>query len=523
VNHATQRRTESAVIVAGLVGGLALAGCSAAASGPDVSPAAASSATSARGPTSEPVAEGLDPYYSQTLDWTPCDGGRDCATLTVPLDYEEPGGRTIEIALLRVGAPDPGRRLGSLVVNPGGPGASGVEYAAAAEVVVSPEIREAYDVVGFDPRGVGRSAPVECVSDEQLDEALTDGDATPETAEDVAELLAGNREFREGCLRESSDLLPHVGTRDVARDLDVLRAALGEATLTYLGKSYGSAIGAEYARQFDDRVGRFVLDGGFPPGLTQRDVLLGQSAGFELALSRFVEACLAEGCRLGETEDDVLRTVDDILTATDTQPLPTSSDRPLTQSLAFYGVVGPLYWPPSQGYALLESALQDASRGDGTGLLQLADVYLQRSPDGTYAGNQWDVFTTVSCLDRPGDETPADVEAALPEFESASPRFGELLAWGLLTCTDWPVESDGLPSPAQAPDAPPVLVLGTTGDPATPYEWAVDLADQLVSGVLLTYDATPHTAYRKGSRCIDSAVDAYLIRGVVPAAGERCS
>lgn len=479
-------------------------------------------ATQATG-SPEPTTAALERFYSQALDWGPCDEGGECATLTVPLDYDDPDGTTIEIALLRVAATDSSRRLGSLVVNPGGPGASGVDYASAADVVVSPGVRAVYDVVGFDPRGVARSAPVECVSDAQLDESFSDGDATPDTPEEVDELLAGMTEFRDGCLRESGDLLPHVGATAVARDLDVLRAALGDPTLTYLGKSYGTTIGVEYLRQFGDRAGRLVLDGVLPPDLSRRDVLLGQAAGFELALSRFVEACLSSSCSLGAAESEVLATLDAVLAATDEQPLPTSSSRQLSQSLALYGILGPLYWPPSQGYPLLESALVQASAGDGTGLLQLADLYLQRSPDGTYAGNQWDVFTPVMCVDRPGASSPEDVGSTLGEFEAASARFGESLAWGQLACTDWPVQSDGLAAPEPDSDAPPVLVLGTTGDPATPYQWAVDLADQLSSGVLLSYEGTPHTAYRKGSSCIDSAVDAFLLRGVVPDDGTRCT
>lgn len=484
-------------------------------------PAATPSAPETPGAAVPSVPAGLETFYSQTLDWQGCPGG-ECATLTVPLDYDDPDGRTIEVEVLRVPASDPAARRGSLVVNPGGPGASGVDYAAAADVIVSPAVRTAYDVVGFDPRGVGRSTPVECVTDAQLDASLNEGDGTPQTPDEVAELIAGTVEFREGCERTSGDLLAHVGTQDVARDLDVLRAALGDERLSYLGKSYGTSIGAEYARQFGDRVGRLVLDGAIAPGLSDDEVLLGQAAGFELALSRFVEACLGSSCALGQTSEQVLDAVERVLDTADAQPIPTAT-RPLTQTLAVYGVLGPLYWPPEQGYPLLEQALAQALAGDGTSLLQLADVYLGREPDGSFPNNQWDVFTPVTCLDRPGDATPDDVRSLLPAFEQASPRFGEALAWGLISCTDWPVPSDGLPAPVPAPQAPPVLVVGTTGDPATPYEWAVDLAAQLDSGVLLTFDGTPHTAYRKGSDCIDSAVDAYLIEGVVPAEGKRCS
>lgn len=483
------------------------------------SPAANPAATPAAGNPS--VAPGLEGFYGQTLEWRGCEGG-ECATLEVPLDYDDPGARTIEVELLRVPATNQANRLGSLVVNPGGPGSSGIDYARAADAIVSPQVRAAYDVVGFDPRGVGRSTPVECVTDAQLDASFNEGDPTPDTPQEVDDLVAGTVEFRQGCERRSSDLVAHVGTADVARDLDVLRAALGDERLAYLGKSYGTSIGAEYARQFDDRVGRLVLDGVLPPGLSQTEVTLGQAGGFELALSRFVEACVQGSCRLGSTSQQVLDVVTEVLDAADDEPIATST-RPLTQVLAFYGILGPLYRPAEQGYPALEDALAQARDGDGTSLLLLADTYLGRASDGTFPTNQWDVFTPVTCLDRPGELTPDDVRALLPEFEAVSPRFGEVLVWGLLSCTDWPVPSDGLVAPVPAPQAPPILVVGTTGDPATPYEWAVDLAAQLDSGVMLTFDSTPHTAYRKGSACVDSTVDAFLVEGVVPAEATRCS
>jgi pimeloyl-ACP methyl ester carboxylesterase len=468
------------------------------------------------------VAAELAAFYDQQPDWQSCRDGFECATVTVPLDYADPTGETIALALLKVPATDPARRIGSLFVNPGGPGASGLDYAAAADAIVSPAVRAVYDVVGFDPRGVGESTPVECISDADLDRSFVEGDSTPDTPAEIEGLLASTEEFRAGCTTKSGELLPHVGTADVARDLDVLRAVVGDDTLTYLGKSYGTSIGVEYVRQFPATADRLVLDGAVDPELSDRDVLLGQAGGFELALSRFVDDCLAQGCSLGSSTRQVLDAVAGIIDEADDTPLPTSS-RPLSQTLAVYGIIGPLYWPASQGYPLLEQALEQALGGDGTALLELADLYLQRSPDGTFPTNQWDVYTPVSCLDRPGEWTPADVQALLPEFTDVSPRFGESLAWGLTACTDWPIPSDGLPAPVPAPGAPPVLVVGTTGDPATPYEWAVSLAAQLESGVLLTYDGTPHTAYRKGNACVDSAVDGFFIEGTVPEEGLRCS
>ncbi len=475
-------------------------------------------------PPSAPATEaaGLDDFYAQDLQWRACRDGAECATMEVPLDYGDPGGQRITLALLRVPATDPDRRIGSLLVNPGGPGVSVLDYARAADQIVTPQVRAVYDVVGVDPRGVGRSTPLDCVTDAELDASFSDSDPTPDTPQEVDAFLASTLEFAVGCRTRSPSLLPHVGTTDVARDVDVVRAALGDERLSLLGKSYGTSIGAEYARQFPQRVGRVVLDGAMDPTLSGRDVLLGQAEGFEVAFSRFAASCVAGGCSLGDDEQQVRDAVDRIFEKADAQPLPTSS-RPLTESLATYGVLYPLYFPPEQGYPLLEAALQQAGQGDGSALLQIADAYLLRNPDGTFRTNQWDAFTPISCLDRPGDASVTDVQAALPEFREASPLFGEGLAWALVACTDWPAPSDGLPAPVRATGAAPIVVVGTTGDAATPYAWAQGLADQLESGVLLTYDGTVHTAYRKGSACIDAAVDTYLLTGRPPAEGTTCS
>jgi hypothetical protein len=265
-----------------------------------------------------------------------------------------------------------------------------------------------------------------------------------------------------------------------------------------------------------------VLDGLVDPSLTAEEFALGQAEGFELALSRFADSCAQGGCSLGQTPGEVVAAVEEVLAAAEESALPTSS-RPLTEGLAFYGIVFPLYFPSGQGYPALERALSSALSGDGTDLLVLADAYLQREPDGSYPTNQWEVINAVSCLDRPSDATPADIEAVLPEFREASPTFGDALAWGVLGCTDWPVASDGLPAPVAAPQAPPVVVLGTTGDPATPYAWAVAVADQLETATLVTFEGTPHLAYRKGSACVDDAVDAYLLDGSVPEDETRCA
>lgn len=474
---------------------------------------------------------GVDPelieFYTQTIDWERCGGEFDCATITVPLDYDDPTGDTVELSILRSPATGDGEPLGSLLVNPGGPGASGVEYARAARAVVTAEVLESYDVVGFDPRGVGRSAPIDCLDDDALDE-YTAADGTPDDDAEIQALQDAVAELGAGCDDHSGDLLQHIGTDDVARDLDVLRAVLGDEELTYLGKSYGTQIGARYAELFPERVGRMVLDGAMDPSSSIEDVALGQAEGFEAAFDAFVAWCVDQSsCALGSSPDAARQAMAGLLRRADAEPLPTGDDdRPLTEPLAFSGVALPLYYPPEQGYPMLDTALRPAiDDDDGSALLELADLYLDRTSDGEYRSNMTEAAMAVNCFDRGSAAvTVTDAEAALPAFESVAPTFGASLAWSGLACASWPYHAETPPAPVTASSAPPIVVVGTTGDPATPYSWAEALAEQLESGVLLTYEGFVHTAYvRAGSSCVDDAVDAYLVDGEVPDDGTACS
>lgn len=459
--------------------------------------------------------EELARFYDQQLSWAECDEF-ECATLEVPLDYEDPDGETIELALLR-DPTDSDDRIGSLIVNPGGPGASGVTYAESPGIV-SDDVRNRFDIVGFDPRGVGASAPIDCLDDAELDE-LVAIDGAPADEADLDVLIEQYEQLATGCEVRSGDLLPHVGTANVARDLDVLRAVLGDESLYYLGKSYGTYIGALYADEFPDRVGRLVLDGAVDPSLTGEEFALGQAAGVERALTAYLSSCIERGdCPLGDSEQVARETLAGLLDVTADDPLPTDDEaRPLTQSLATLGIILPLYIPPEEGYELLTAALAEALAGNGEVLLYLADVYLDRNEDGTYNGNQNEVIFAVHCVDRPDVSDLDEVEASLAEFEAASPIFGPFLAWGGHACGEWPAPPTGTPAPVTAAGAAPILVVGTTGDLATPYEWAESLADQLESGVLLTYEGAGHLAYRSaGSSCVDDVVDTYLLDGQLP-------
>ena len=466
---------------------------------------------------SEPPRRALAAFYDQELDWHPC-GDHECARLQVPLDYAQPGGRTIELALLRV--PATAERRASLVVNPGGPGAPGTEYAAAARNVFRAPLLQHHDVVGFDPRGTGASAPVDCLSDAELDRYLAT-DPSPDTAAERTALADGFERFGRGCVDDDAALAAHVSTIEAARDMDVLRAALGQRRLDYFGASYGTKLGATYAELFPHRVGRLVLDGAVDVSLSSRQLSLEQARGFETALRAYVADCVenVDGCFLGDSVDGGLDRIAGFLEEVDAQPLPTASGRELTVGLAFYGIVTPLY--SRDNWYVLSAALRSGFAGDGDVLLNLADLYTSRGPDG-YTDNSSEAFPAISCLDDPYAVPPTRVPAQLPAFRAASPSFGDVFAWGLAACSGQVAESTEEPLTIDGAGADPILVIGTTRDPATPYEWAEALADQLDSGVLVSRDGDGHTGYNAGNECVDRAVEGYLLRGEVPEDGLSC-
>lgn len=468
-----------------------------------------------------PDGEGLDPFYGQEIAWTDCGDGFECSTLLVPLDYADPAGATIEIALNRLpaGGAD---RIGSLVLNPGGPGGSGLDYARQDDVVTG-QLLEVYDIVGFDPRGVGASTPIDCLDDAGLDAFLA-VDASPDDDAEAVALDESSATLAAGCAELSGAMLPYMGTVDVARDLDVLRGALGDEQLNYLGKSYGTLIGSLYAEQFPDRVGRLVLDGVVDPAASATESALGQAAGFELALRAFLEDCQAylEDCPLIGDIDEGAARIAGFLEQVDAEPIVTASGRELTESLAVLGLAVTLY-DAEFGWPLGRQALTEIF-DDGTAetLLLLSDFYTEREPDGSYGSNSNEVIYAVNCMDQ-GDQL--DIEeslALLPEFEAASPLFGPYVATGSVPCSYWPAEPTNEPHEIVAPGAAPILVIGTTGDPATPYESSVALAETLESGVLLTFEGNGHTAYEQGNICIDERVDLYFLTGATPPEGTTC-
>ncbi|GGX74832.1 proteinase [Streptomyces minutiscleroticus] len=477
----------------------------------------------------EATPSNLARYYGQRLSWHSCDvPGFECATMKAPLDYAEPGAGDIDLAVARKKATEPSKRLGSLLVNPGGPGGSAIGYLQSYAGIGYPaEVRARYDMVAVDPRGVAGSEPVECLDGRRMD-AYTQTDTTPDDERETEALVEAFRDFADSCARRSARLLGHVSTVEAARDMDVLRAALGDRRLTYVGASYGTFLGATYAGLYPRRVGRLVLDGAMDPSLSARRMNEDQTAGFETAFRSFAKDCVRHSdCPLGgrrASPERVGGNLKAFFRRLDASPLATDDPdgRELGEALATTGVIAAMY--DESAWPRLREALASALREqDGSGLLRLSDSYYERDAEGGYA-NLMFANAAVNCLDLPAAfSSPDEVRKGLPAFEKASPVFGRGLAWASLNCAYWPVKASGAPRRIKAAGAAPILVVGTTRDPATPYAWARSLAAQLGSATLLTYDGDGHTAYGRGSDCVDSTVDRYLLQGRIPAKDKRCT
>lgn len=463
----------------------------------------------------------LEPYYAQSLQWNPCDDQRECSTLLVPIDYSSPSSGDFRLALSRARAK--GTKVGSIVVNPGGPGAEGASFAEYAQSSLGPAVARSYDVIGFDPRGVGKSAPVTCLTGRQTTAWLR-ADATPDTAAEIAaysRLAAG---IGRGCLQYTPTRARNVGSEATVRDMDILRAALGEKKLNYLGYSYGTYLGALYAHDFPANVGRFVLDGAVDPSLDSMQVSEGQSRAFQIAMTRFARSCARlASCPYPGNATKVLAGINALLTRLDAQPMRTDKRETLTQSQA----LGALFWAMySRDYwANLRDALSEARRGNGTYLLMLSDLASDRTGPNTYASNQTSAFYAISCWDSPAAPGAAGLADAARDWSARAPvpEMARAMAWGNAPCSTWFGHSDTPPARASSTTEAPILVIGTTYDPATPYPWAVALAEQLSTARLITFVGDGHTAFGNGNACIDSAVNAFLAGGTMPPRGTRCT
>lgn len=460
----------------------------------------------------------LDRYYNQQVKWIDC-GGPQCATVKVPLDYAEPNGRSVSLAVTKV--PATGEALGSLFVNPGGPGGSGFDYAKSAILSLSDAVTEHYDVIGVDPRGVSKSDPITCFTDEERD-AVAAVDFSAQTTGDIERLIAIGKLPAQGCKTNANPEFAFMDTRNVARDFDIVRQVVGDQSFNFLGKSYGTAIGTAYAELFPQRVGRIVLDGVLPLDLGLEEITKAQAEGFEETFMNFAEDCASNAdCPYQGSAEEVAVQLREFLTSLETTPLPVDG-RMLNTSLATSAVLSFLYFP-SRDYPRLREAITAAVKeNNGKPLLTLLDERAGRDANGRYVDNAADAFYAVTCLDRQYKATAKYVGELAKQWEQWSPTFGAGLAWGLLPCANWPAQGSGPAKSVNIQGTAPILIVSTTHDPATPGMWGEQLANQIQNSGLLAWDAHNHTAYEQGSACIDESVDAYLLRGTMPSANVVC-
>lgn len=503
------RRCGARLAVAGLVVvAVVAAGCVSAdesvTQGSTTPASSASSGTSITEPVPGPTTGGQ--ASPAALRWEPCDGGFECATLAVPVDHERPDGPTLDLGVVRQPAGDADRRIGSLLMNPGGPGGSAVEFVEGVAPGLPAPLRDRFDIVGFDPRGVGRSDALDCHARVR---AMYVADPTIEDPADRAALLRTSTAFVRDCERRYRDLLPHLGTRDVAQDMDLLRQALGEEKLTYVGLSYGTSIGQVYADLFPTRVRAMVLDGVVDlatPGVAGAEV---QATGFERALDNFAADCRRRSsCPIAADPEGA---VERVMAAAERSPIPARhAGEPAGPGLVTLALVQAMYseslWAP------LAEGVAAALDGDASVLVRLADSYLGVA--------SFEIYFAVSCLDSAWPEPDALLAAAEAAARSA-PHFGEAIVTDYVRCSLWPTRPQPL-RPPEAQGSPAILVVSTTGDPATPYESGVAVAKQLPRGVLLTNEGEGHTVVVEGKACIDDAVVPYLVDLEVPEPNTRC-
>ena len=464
----------------------------------------------------------LAEYYNQELTWQDCYEDFQCTTLDVPIDYSDLTVGTFEISVLRYLALDQANRIGSLVVNPGGPGSSGVNYAYNAEYLFSPDITDRYDIVGFDPRGVGESAPIRCFTDSEID-ANYAADGKPDSAAELNEAIAETKKYAEKCLKQN-DHLTSFSTANAARDMDVLREALGDEKLNYMGKSYGTFMGSLYAQLFPDKIGRVVLDGAVDPTVSQYGQVLAQAASFDDALTAFLKECSkAKNCSLPTDVNQARKAIIALLDATAKKPIPLKNpdgdERQVTESLLILGMASAFY-NSEEGWPVLRTAFREIKAGYGDEILKLADQYSGRQKDGSYRSNEFDSGAIIDCLDFTDTRTLTEISADAKKIAERAPIFGPYLAYAGLTCKYLPATTPVAITSISV--EAPILIIGTTRDPATPYAWAVGLQKIIANSQLLTLVGDGHTGHNRGSACIDNAVDNYYLKGVLPAQNLRC-
>ncbi|HEY3737540.1 MAG TPA: alpha/beta hydrolase [Jatrophihabitans sp.] len=469
---------------------------------PSVDPITFGSCNSIFTPSDVPAPDGLDGKISF-----------GCAQLPVPLNYTDASGRSINLQLLRIHDKD-ATPIGSLLVNPGGPGASGIELALGILSELDPSLLKNFDIIGFDPRGVGLSSPINCISNSLKDQYNAYSPDVRQQADfDQAKKLA--KQVADGCASKYGTSLPFINTVNTARDMDLIRQAVGDERMNYLGFSYGTELGSVYAHLFPGKVRVAVLDGAVDPLTDDIQQFADQLDGFEKSFDQFSDNCGTGCASLGDPRQAVY----DIVTKANTKPLSTGSSRVLTSSLALTGVLQALYsssyWPD------LASALKKAKNGDGSGLLDLADQYNERDADGSYS-NIIDANLTISCNDSDPGPTDQKIKDTAAQWATKYPMFGIWAAGSLASCQQWQPTRTPPPLPTADNTANKVLVIGNLNDPATPYQGAVDLAKTMGNAEVLTWDGEGHTSYLEGSSCIDDAVNKYLIDVTLPPPDTTC-
>ncbi|CAB4815837.1 unannotated protein [freshwater metagenome] len=460
--------------------------------------------------------ETLRDFQAQPIKWRNCFDNLLCTDVLVPIDYTNIKLGTFKIAVLKHEASNKEDRIGSMFVNPGGPGASGVEYAYGAEYIVSPELLALYDIVGFDPRGVGRSAPIRCLTDDESD-ANYASDSKPDNAQEFDVLVKEAQDYVAKCEKNTKNLTAY-STENAARDMDVIRAVLGDEKLNYLGKSYGTYLGTLYAQLFPDKVGRLVLDGAIDPHATPLEQSLTQAIGFDSAIDAFVKDCLQiDTCPL--PKDATKQYFTELFDAIAKKPLTTRTKRVATESLVVLGTASALYDNES-GWPMLRVALKQAKAGNGYMFLSLADAYTGRQPNGVYPTNEGDSGFVIDCLDWNDTRSNEQIAQDAKTFKAQAPVFGPYLAYSGVSCKSFagikqPIEIDQI-------NTAPIIVIGTLRDPATPYSWALALHKLIANSLLITFDGDGHTGHGRGSTCVDNTVDTFFITGKIPTEDQKC-
>ncbi len=479
--------------------------------------------TAACAPTPKPLASNdLPAVYSQTLATHKC-GEFLCGTVNAPIDWAKPDGETFKLAFSFKAVEGSGKYL---FVNPGGPGASGIDLATTnLDSVGTPKLRSNYNIVGFDPRGTKGSSPVKCFNAKKMDDFLYgDTGFPPGSPQDLAASRKSMAEFTAACKQNTGAILAHLDTVSAAKDLDLLRAVFGQSKLNYLGFSYGTFLGTTYATLFPQNVGRFVLDGAIDPTVSDEDQNFNQLKGFDLALHNYMKNCIdtQADCPFTGSVDQGLSRISQFFSSVEKKPLATSDGRKAGLAATSTGLYLSLYSNDYWKY-LTQAFNQAFDSQDGSLFMQLADFYNDRNADGTYADNMFEAFISINCLDSRSDPSPAAEAKQNNRMLAASPTLGRFWQYGAEMCAHWSYPMAEHPASYAAVGAPTIVVIGTTGDPATPYQQAVDLAHKvLAKGLLVTYKGEGHTAYGRSNACISGVVDGFLISGRLPSSEPTC-